>query len=576
MWGNLFGNVLAPPPPAEDDKPEPTNKPGKIFSLGEELPQDLRNNWGAPAGAGGIRSDLPPGVKSAQAAEKVRAITTKRIEAAWQSLQQEFDVQKMVWQSCQATAGQIKSAAAQNKEKATQTEQISSLFDKALKLKPTDPEAALKVVEEAREAGLKFDVLNKSIEQASDTVLKETRTSLVNARRQLAQRLDLAGNPATLPKTEAAKVQIRNLVEQCELDDTKMEKSIKKILDLLPPEEMTPVNGAKRSSGYGSAANGKKGSKMIEKGTPASKKTSSRVRSLGAPAAGSKMSSLLRQLPPPSDTLRQVATYDPVTADMPPDMRSERASERVRLLASQKIDGSWNQLKSEFGVQKMVWESRALIKQVDATEVSTLTTTIQKALTDRTTDPSGALRILHPVLEASDKNDLISNSMAKSMRNVMKQANLITDRSRLAERLATASVPATLPRGEADKRELEKLVVACELDDIKFEVAVRKILLLPPPQIDGGVSMAAPKYSSAGSPVKGAKYSSPVGSPASAKKSSGFAGTAASKKTMSAPRSASTGGIKSKAAKPMVERIREDHMLTEFAPPARAAGRIEL
>jgi len=88
--------------------------------------------------------------------------------------------------------------------------------------------------------------------------------------------------------------------------------------------------------------------------------------------------------------------------------------------------------------------------------------------------------------------------------------------------------------------------------------------------------MAAPKYSSAGSPVKGAKYSSPVGSPASAKKSSGFAGTAASKKTMSAPRSASTGGIKSKAAKPMVERIREDHMLTEFAPPARAAGRIEL
>lgn len=569
MWGQLFGGgaLLATPPPPEDTAPETTNKSSKIFSLGEELPENLRTNWGAPAG-GAIRSDLPPGVKSAQAAEKVRAITNKKIEAAWKSLQQEFDVQKMVWQSCQATAGYMKAA---DKEKTAQIEQISALFEKALR---PDPDA-VKIVEEARAAGLKYDILNKSIEQASDRVLKETRTPAITARRQLAQRLDLAGNPATLPKTEAAKAQLRTLVEQAELDDAKMEKSVKKILDLLPPEEMTPVNGAKRSSGYGSSAtNSKKGSKMIEKGPPASKKTSSRVRSLGAPAAGSKMSALLRQLPPPADTLRQVGTYDVVvSADMAPEMRAERASERVRQLASQRIDESWNSFKNEFDVQKMVWESRTLIKQVDTAQVKAVSTNLKKALNDRIKDPSGALRLLHPILEASDKNDLISNSMAKSMRDVMKQANMITDRSKLAERLATASVPATLPRGEADKRELEALVVACELGDIKFEVLVRKILLLPPPQIDGGVSIAGVNYSSAGSPVKGAKYSSPVGSPASAKKSSGFAGTPVSKKSMSATatRPASTGAIKSKASKPMVERVRED-----FAPPVRPAGRIEL
>lgn len=553
MWGNLFGGVLAPPPP--DPSPESVKaSTGKVFSLGEELPAHLDNNFGAPAD-GAIRSDLPPGVKSAQAADKVRAVTNKQIQAAWKSLQDEFGVQKLVWQSVQVS---------RKNEKSSLTDHVSSLFEKALGLKQKDPDAALKLVEEARAAGQNSDLLNKGVEQACSSVLKANRPGTIQSRKQLAQRLDMAANPAHLPKTEAARVQLRLLVDESELDDAKLEKSVRKILDLLPPEDMAPANGAKRSSGYGAPVNGKKNSKLSEKGTPVSKKTSSRTRSLGAPAAGSKMSSLLRQLPPP---LTQTTNYEPFPSDMPLETKTQKCAERVRSLASQKINESWDNFKTEFGVQKLVWESRALLKQVDPKEISSLSSTIERALNGRTTDPSGALRVLHPILESSDKNDVISNSMAKAMRDVMKQANLITDRSRLAERLSTASVPATLPRGDAQKRELEALVVACELDDMKFEVVVRKILLLAPPQFNDGP----------GSPVTGPKHSSPVGSPATgAKKSSGFTGTAASKKTMSAPRSASTGAMRSKATKPVKERIREDHEYLAFRPADRTGGKMEL
>lgn len=559
MWGNLFGGAQPAPPPPQS-LPAPASS-GNTFSLGEEPPENLKraNNFGSPAAAGGIQSDLPVGVKATQASEKVRAITGQKIEGAWTALQKEFDVQKLVWQSCQVTR--------KNKEKSSQTEQLTSLFEKAFSLKPTDANAALKVVQEAVHCGQKYDIMNKSMDQASSNVLKETGTSAIDSRRQLAQRLDMASNPASLPKTEAQKSQLRTLLAQCEIDDAKLVRTIKKVLDLALPEEMAPASGAKRSNGFGEPVSGSKiSSAKHEKGTPASKKTSSRVRSLGAPAAGSKMSSLLRQLPPPATSMKQVNTYGPLSADMSPELKSGKAAEKMQQLASQKIEDSWLQFRNEFNTQKLIWESRTRLKQVNAGAVSSLSSSIDAVLNMRTADPTGALRSLQPILATSEKNDLISNTMAKSMGDVMKQANLITERSRLAERLSTASVPATLPRGDADKKDLEALVVACELDDAKFESLVRKILLLPAPASDGGaVSYGASKNSSGhGSAVTGAK------------KSSGFAGAAVSKKT-SSRRSNSTGGIKSgnAAAKPIVERIREDHAM-QFDPPGRGAGRIEL
>jgi len=289
------------------------------------------------------------------------------------------------------------------------------------------------------------------------------------------------------------------------------------------------------------------------------KKTSSRKNDLGAPVkktsslplggahgggGGAKTSSLMRKLPPPS------ADFEPEPPSSPPAQKAGRAAEKVRALATEKIDASWRDLKAEFEVQKMVWESLSLQKKVDAKKTSNLQTTLEGAMAARVKHPSVALRTMQQLNQeqgGSQGSELLNNGMIKAIRNVVDQAEMIHDRSRLAERLSTAGIPATLPVRPAEKEEMEALVVACKLENGKLERTARELLLLPVPAGLGAPQAAGPK--SSGMPVS--------------QKSSGMSAT--QKKTSSRPHS--TAGIDASAQnKPIA-----GHTILEipFEPPQR-------
>jgi hypothetical protein len=278
------------------------------------------------------------------------------------------------------------------------------------------------------------------------------------------------------------------------------------------------------------------------------------------------MSSMMMSLPEPSGDVGKATSTIGINSSLPPGTQSANAALRVRTLASEKIEGSWKALQAEFDVQKMIWQSLSLQKKVDMNKAAQVQTTLEGAMAARVKSPTMAIRTIEEQLKQHKDLDLLGNSMMKAMAYIIEQANLTVQRSQLAERLDTACVPATLPTQDVEKRELEALLRACQLEDTKLENAVRKILLLPMPvKAKAAPTTEAQKLPAKKSPAKtmdtaGARLSSSkIGS-----------GTPAQKVT-SSKRASSTGGIKANPQnKPIAHRIRNDEVYMPFDPPSRA------
>jgi hypothetical protein len=485
---------------------------------------------------------------------------------------EEFKVQKLVWESVQMSRG---------KEAQGKSTTITGLIQDAIEahkqpslLSSKDPKKALFLLEEALEIGGKVDGdMSTSMVEAIRFVIKQSTTKAIDFRMQLADKVEKADQSAQYNPSVDERLQLALLIASCDIEDVKLEKSVRRLLRLpLPHVPGDPVTGKRSNSS--SAGGSRMGDKV-------SKKTSSRTRgsSVGSGVSGSKInSSLVRQLPPPVDSLGPAATSTHIRSDMPPSEKGHRAAAKVRTLASERIDVSWNALKAEFEVQKMVWESLNLQKKVDQSKVadaqkaSNLQTTIEGAMATRVKNPTLALRSMEQLLQQEGSKELLNNGMNKAVRNVVDQAAMIADRMQLAERLSTAGVPATLPIRPADKRQVEALVVACRLENSKLEKTVRELLLLSVP-----VDLGAP---ASGTPVSqkmsGTSVTQKASNVSTMSKSSGAGtslrsglGPGASKKT-SGKRPHSTGAIKANTQnRPIAERIREDRAELPFEPPKR-------
>lgn len=163
---------------------------------------------------------------------------------------------------------------------------------------------------------------------------------------------------------------------------------------------------------------------------------------------------------------------------LPPDQKVARIAEKVRALETASMKNAWAKVDEEFKVQLLVWESRSRVmgKRWQEGVLRETQNRWQQALTAKTSIALDRALAMEP-----KGGDMLSNPMKNAVENVGKQERANSPRQQLAERLAVASVPATLPREENDKREVEDIVVASCLQDAKLERQIRKTLLLPVP-----------------------------------------------------------------------------------------------
>jgi len=212
------------------------------------------------------------------------------------------------------------------------------------------------------------------------------------------------------------------------------------------------------------------------------------------------------------------------------------AAAGVRELAQKRVDAAWSKLREELDVQKLVWESLSLTpaKAKDSSfhdKIASLCSDLEGALNARSQDSQRAVLILKQALQVADQEGgpsngaVLSSSMTTATHNAITQERTLNERRRLAETLEAASIQA-LPSGGAALREIEAMVVKCELREPKLERKVREVLGLPLP------SLLRPA-------VSDTKTSSKLGGTVGPRQSS--FGTVVTKKISSAP-SQSLGG----------------------------------
>jgi len=225
------------------------------------------------------------------------------------------------------------------------------------------------------------------------------------------------------------------------------------------------------------------------------------------------------------------------------------ATKRLRDMACNNPSAAWKNLQSEFETQQLIWQSLSLTRGKDKTiqgKIDGLKANVERIFHTLHTEGRGdqALLTLEDLLERNVDMNVCTQSIRDTARDVIKQHRLAPSRNELAERVDVSSVPATLPKTDQDKKELEELVLACDLDDQVLDYSVRLSLLLAIPkefQQKLGSQASMKKSTSQGSLVNGQKRSSmrSVGSKASRKDSA--IGATASRKD-SALR-AGSGGV---------------------------------
>lgn len=171
----------------------------------------------------------------------------------------------------------------------------------------------------------------------------------------------------------------------------------------------------------------------------------------------------------------------------------------LRALATKRVDASWDKLREEFEVQKLIWQSLGQIKGKSAqSKLLALQTDIESLLSGRADNPQSVVQKLKHA--HGEESDLFSNSMREAMQNVIRHESAYTSRIHLAEELE--SPPKALV-DDAAVEELEAIIVACRLSDAKLELRIRRALLLPV-IIELGAPVASESTQSACAVLEGA------------------------------------------------------------------------
>jgi len=222
---------------------------------------------------------------------------------------------------------------------------------------------------------------------------------------------------------------------------------------------------------------------------------------------------------------------------MPVVMDAGTAASRLRAMAQNKATASWTKLEEEFGVQQLVWQSVVLTKtrsndrMAFQSQMEAVKAKFDDIMSMRTMHLDNALLALEQLLpQNGEPSEVMNKSTLSAGNDVLKQHRLASLRNELAERLATAHVPVTLPQSSVDKKAVEVLVEGCEIDEPQLARAVRQALLLPIP--------------------------AHLGAPATSKK------TPSTMSAVSSKRSSSTGIIGSKPS-------RRGSEVPPFQPPVR-------
>lgn len=368
-----------------------------------------------------------------------------------------------------------------NKDKKQAISKIQSDIEGLLMLRSSgDVRRALAAAEDVlrtADAAGSGNVLSTTMQKALRDVIKQD--ALVDKRRQIAERLDTASVPATLPRTSEDKQELEAVLVECELGDTNLERKIRQALMLPLPagtvepskEFFTPVyvtGSRKLSDLVGASA---KGSNLSS-------------RPVGSAPVRSKKTASLR-----SGSAGAVVKYaDSNRSDMPAEMKAGTAAAKLRAMAQDKALASWAKFQEEFGVQQLVWQSVILTKtkandrSAFQAQIEGVKARIDDIMSMKSTSMDNALLALEQLLpQNGEPTDVLNKSTLGAGNDVLKQHRLAAPRNELAERLASAHIPATLPRGAADKKALEALVESCEVEEPQLARAVRQVLLLPIP-----------------------------------------------------------------------------------------------
>lgn len=298
---------------------------------------------------------------------------------------------------------------------------------------------------------------------------------------------------------------------------------------------------------------------------PLKSKAGEYIVSLGeefAPPSAPSLAIKSENLPKRSDgpsVARTASGYAPSSASTSNPSQAlplPQVAAQLATVTTEKIDAAWSNVKSELGVQKLVWESLQLSKSKQLQDkIATLRKLLQDSLDAwQQTNAARARQLLDEALRLGEEGrdvvcastghmgGLMSTSMAVACRAVEKESTTpaIERRKELLKKLQAANtvslgqevVPPSARRSEADKKEIEELIVACQIGDAQIERAVRIILNI---QIPGDIDHF-------GEPVTGKKRSSSVGSTTS-KGSNSKLGSAAKGSTKRLSRSHSSGSL---------------------------------
>mmetsp|Transcript_93282 Transcript_93282/g.301740 ORF Transcript_93282/g.301740 Transcript_93282/m.301740 type:complete len:564 (-) Transcript_93282:143-1834(-) len=494
LWGEVQGSQAPVAGKSNSRLGHASAGQERMVSLGAEV---------YPAGSDPLASNLPSGLRSTKAAEKVRAIADERVVNCWQKIDMEFQTQKLVW-------GSLLMTTARHKE--TAITQLSTKLEHLLLVQKSggDIPQALALIDDLLETVAGGNtMLGLATGNAAKDVIKQH--GLVEKRHQLAERLATASIPATLPQTAADKRELEAVLVACELGDDKLERRIRQVL-LLPIAEKPSQPKAKDPADRGEA-NGKEfftpvyvtGSKKLSDLVGTATPARSTASGMGVYYTASNASSASRLSavagegaavqPRPSSSLRggslgavsRPSASNCSTASGLMDAGSAAAA--MQDYAVKMVAGSWLRLNDEFSVQQLVWSSVILTKvKADArtafhTQTEQTKAKVLEVLHTKDVDVDRALTSLAMVVpaESVQNMDTLSTPMVAAMNNVLRQHRLQAQRQELADRLATAHVPATLPRGAQQKRAFEEFIVACDVEEVNLARAVRQAFLLPIP-----------------------------------------------------------------------------------------------
>jgi len=217
-----------------------TSKPESVKVGVKELPGEDFTRVGADAipsdfpsaGSTAIDSSLPPVQRAAKLTERVRRMADERPGAAWSKLREEFEVQKLIWQSLGLVNGkqwvERKASVAQALVQDAITAGTAGAVAQAL---------------------LKADgeMLSNTMRESMNDVVRQERATA--KRQDLAERLAHAGIAASLPREAADKAEAVELVVACQLADPNLERLVRQTLLLPIPAELSKKTSKLRADG---------------------------------------------------------------------------------------------------------------------------------------------------------------------------------------------------------------------------------------------------------------------------------------------------------------------------------------